>query len=93
METVNDVESCYKPKTDPHQPIREEPLTGHSSRELDNRVRQFLIFRPRFPNDDSDANHNKQHGKEKGGPIQHRRQPAQQIRLCVERSISLVVPR
>ena len=73
METVNDVESRYKPESDPHQPIREKPLAGHPSRKLDNRIRQFLIFRPRFPHDDSDANHNKQQRKEKGEPIHNRR--------------------
>ena len=33
----------------------------------------FSVFRPRSPHDDSDANHNKQHHKEKSEPIEYRR--------------------
>ena len=73
VETVNNVESRYKPESDPHQPIREKAFACHSRRKLDNRIRQFLIFRPRFPNDEVDANHHKKHRKEKGKPIDHRR--------------------
>ena len=66
-------------------------LACHSCWKLDNWICQFLIFRPRFPHDDIDAKHNKKQRKKKGKPIYYRHQPAQQMLLCVQRRITLVV--
>ena len=71
VQPVQQRQRSRKGKSEPHHSVPKERLPlrlCHLERKLNNRITEFLVFNPLFPDDDIDAKHPEDKHKNKRGP-------------------------